>query len=155
MPQRDRNGPDVRLAQQQANELGRARRVPARDIRHPDGRIPPDARHDADRHAAVRLGRARGPCPAGPLGARQAVRSPRKCGSGPATGRRGSLTGRRLMVDRAAQRVDRRRRWLARLALAAMLMIVAVVIASGVVTTVLVLIVGLAGLALMCAAVWV
>lgn len=50
--------------------------------------------------------------------------------------------------------ISPRQRWLARLALAAMLAIVALLIASGVVASLAALIVGLAGLAVMCAMAW-
>ena len=53
-----------------------------------------------------------------------------------------------------SQRISPRRRWLARLALAAMLAIVAVLIASGVVASLAALLVGIAGSAVMCAAAW-
>ena len=53
-----------------------------------------------------------------------------------------------------SQRISPRQRRLARLALAAMLAIVAVLIASGVVASLAALLVGVAGLAVMCAAAW-
>ena len=59
---------------QQADELGRARRVRARGAHHPDGRLPPAPRHHRPRHEPVRLGAAARRRAARPLGARQAPR---------------------------------------------------------------------------------
>ena len=57
---------------QQADELGHARRVRPRRAHHPDGRLPPPARHHRDQPAPVRLGAGARPRPAGALGTRQA-----------------------------------------------------------------------------------
>jgi diacylglycerol kinase family enzyme len=56
--------------------------------------------------------------------------------------------------DSARQPVSRRQRWLARLALAAVLALAALVVVSGALSSLTALLVGLCGLAVMCAAAW-
>jgi Ca2+-transporting ATPase len=74
MPQRDRHGPDDGQFQQQADELGDARRVRPRGGRHSDGHAPAPARYHRAQPARVRLGAGACHRAAGALGTRQAHR---------------------------------------------------------------------------------
>ena len=74
VPQRDRHRADHRQLRQQADELGHARGVRARGVRHPAERLQPAARHGPDQPAPVRMGTRARDRAAGAVGTRQAHR---------------------------------------------------------------------------------